>query len=115
AFIRRLEPGQDPASGRRVYALGCEQVLDPDRDSGERPELPARARLVRRLGGGKCVVRSLDRVGVERLRRSDGRVEALGDLHGAIFARAEAVAELSDGPGCELGHSMTFGTAKKPC
>ena len=39
----------------------------------------------------------------------------LGDFARGELARAEAVAQFGDGFGREVAHSITFGTAKKPC
>ena len=77
ALVARLEPLEDVASGGRVDALRREQVLDTERNARERSR-----RLTRIRGLGSCerIVRGLDGVGVERLRGSDGRVVALGNL-----------------------------------
>ena len=106
---------EDPASRGRIDATRREQVLDPERHARERSEFAVAARLVGSVGGRKRILRRLDGVGVQRTRRSDGRVVLLGDLARSEFAGAEAFAKLGDRLGGEIGHSITFGTAKKPC
>ena len=80
ALVGRLETLEDAAAGGRIDALRREQVLDAERDAGERREVAAATRLVRSIGSGKRVFGSLDRIGVERPRSRDRSVEALGDL-----------------------------------
>ena len=51
----------------------CEQILDAERNAGERTEFAASARLVGRIGGRERIFRRLDRIGVERPGRRDRR------------------------------------------
>ena len=116
ALVGRLEALEDVAARRSCRRPRvANRSLMPSGMPASDGQLAARRGLVRRVGRGERIVRGLDRIGVERPRRRDRRVEALGDLARGELARAETVAQLGDGLGGQLAHSITFGTAKKPC
>ena len=115
ALIGRLEALQDVRPRGRVDALGREQVLDAERDAGEREHLGILAGGIGAVGGFERELGRLDGPGVERAAGDHGLVEGGRDLARAEVAGAEAVAQLGQGEAGEVGHySITFGTAKNP-
>ena len=113
AFIRRHERVEDAAAGGGAHALGAEQVLDRQRNAGERRELAARECRIRRIGLRQRALAGHRDEGIQpRIERIDRREMCLGQFARGEFARPQRVARRRDGEVREA-HSTTFGTAKK--
>src|SRR5690606_37025670 len=114
-LVGRREAFEDAARGAGSRALRREQVLDAERHAGEWLELARCTRGVRGLGGSERMIRRLDQEGVERAPLLDRGDERLGHLARRKIARPHPVADRGNAKIGERGHSITFGTAKKPC
>src|SRR5205085_1170807 len=115
AVIDRLVAFEDSRARGGLHAFGAEQILDPERHTGKRFQVSGGAGRIGGAGRGKRMVGSLDDIGVERPPLLDRADPGLGGLAGRKVARLHAVTERRDAKLGQIGHSITLGTAKKPC
>ena len=111
ALIRRHERPEDLAAGRRPHPRGAEQVLDRQRNPGQRPRIPRRQRRIRRPGLIHRLGMADGDVGIQpRVQRLDRMQMRHGQVNSREFLRPQPVASLGDRQVCQH-HSTTFGTA----
>ena len=113
AFVRRHERFQNAAGRGGAYAGGAEQILDGQRNAGERAVVAARQRRIGGGGLGTRQVRGDSDEGVQhRVQRVDRGEEVVGEFQRRHVALAQRGAGAGQG---EIGdhYSTTFGTVKK--
>ena len=112
ALIGWDEGAEDLAASRCPHALGAEQILDRQRDTGQRAMVTGGQRLV---GGPRLVDRLAVhdiQIGVQAgVQRLDPIQVGKRQFLGRERAGAQAIARGSDGEIGQRAHSTTFGTA----
>ncbi len=110
-FVGGLEAVEHMARRLGVDALGCEQVLDAERNAFQRPALAFRQPGAGGPRHGAGLVRSFDNIGIEHAGPLHRREIGIGQFKRRKVLAAKSIARGGNGEGGERGHQCLVSVA----